>query len=163
MAGKREKTAGDGLPRQEGPYRFDWLKREDLPQVARLEAVFFPEPLDLESLQRLWAMPITCYIGVKKDELLAGYIGFQLFGPMAHTISMGVHPEHRRAGLATLIQETADRVAASRGARWFSGEVRVSNTAQLKFLLEKLGWIQIGVCPRFFKNGEDAVVVWHWL
>ena len=54
-------------------------------------------------------------------------------------------------------------MAASRGARWFSGEVRVSNTAQLKFLLEKLGWIQIGVCPRFFKNGEDAVVVWHWL
>ena len=163
MPGSQEKIAGDGVPRQEGPYWIEWLKGEDLPQVARLEAALFPEPLDLESLLRLLAMPVTYYLAVKKGDLLAGYIGFQIFGPMAHTISMGVHPEHRREGLATLIQKTADRVAANRGARWFSGEVRVSNTAQLKFLLEKLGWIKIGVCPRFFKNGEDAVVVWKWL
>jgi hypothetical protein len=53
-------------------------------------------------------------------------------------------------------------VAVRQGARWFTGEVRVSNLAQLK-MLESLGWHQIGLCPYFFADSEDAVVVWKWL
>ncbi|HOB87694.1 MAG TPA: GNAT family N-acetyltransferase, partial [Bacillota bacterium] len=104
----------------------------------------------------------TRYIVIRKGRRVAAYIGFQLLGPAAHTISMCVHPEFRRRGLAALVQTTANEVAAALGARWFTGEVRVSNTPQLNFL-KGLGWEQIGVSPHFFKNGEDAVVVWFWL
>ncbi|PKM83168.1 MAG: N-acetyltransferase [Firmicutes bacterium HGW-Firmicutes-13] len=152
----------DGIPGQNGPYLTDWLKVTDLLQIARLEAEFFPEPLSISSLIKLWLMPITYYIVVRKGRKVIAYIGFQMFEKAAHTISMGIHPDFRREGLAVFIQKTANRAAANRGARWFTGEVRVSNTPQLKFL-EKLGWQQIGICPNFFKNGEAAVVVWNWL
>ncbi|HHX77708.1 MAG TPA: GNAT family N-acetyltransferase, partial [Firmicutes bacterium] len=113
-------------------------------------------------LLRLWLMPVTRYIAIKKGNELAAYIGFQIFGPAAHTISMCIHPGYRRQGLGMLIQKTADFVAYNLGARWFTGEVRVSNEAQLQ-MLKKLGWQEIGIYPGFFNNGEDAVVVWNWL
>ncbi len=162
MLRQRTSRESDPLPRPYLDYRIDWSRPSDLPRIARLEASLFPEPLRLGALARLWLAPRTCYLVARKGRLLAAYIGFQLFGPAAHTISMAVHPDHRRRGLATVIQRTADQVAANRGARWFTGEVRVSNQAQLR-LLERLGWQRIGVCPRFFGNGEAAVVVWYWL
>ena len=150
------------LPKQSGPYRIELLKLRDLVQIVRLEAVSFPEPLNLWSLLRLWLMPITTYLIVKKGRQVVAYIGFQKYGPAAHTISMCIHPDYRRQGLGILVQKTADEIAVNLGARWFTGEVRVSNLAQL-IMLEGLGWQNIGTCRRFFGNGEDAVVVWNWL
>lgn len=145
------------------PYSLDWLRFADLGQVVRLERRVFPEPLTFPSLLRLWLRGNTRFLVVRKGRQVAAYIGFQVFGPIAHTISMGVHPGHRRRGLAAGIQRAADGVAARLGARWFMGEVRKSNAPQLDLLLKRLGWQAIGVCRGFFGNGEDAVVVWHWL
>lgn len=143
------------------PYALGWLRPADLGQVVRLERQAFPEPIAWPSLFRLWLRGDTRFLAVRKGKQVAAYIGFQVFGPIAHTISMGVHPDHRRRGLAAGIQAAADRVAAHMGARWFMGEVRKSNAAQLDLLLQRLGWQAIGVCGGFFGNGEDAVVVWH--
>lgn len=152
----------DGIPARYGPYALDGMALRDLRQVVRLEAEVFPEPLSLAALTRLWLLSSTSYLVVRQERQVAGYIGFQICAAAAHTISMAVHPAFRRQGLATLLQRTADQVAKGRGARWFTGEVRISNDAQLRFL-EGMGWQRIGVCRRFFGNGEDAVVVWHWL
>ena len=163
MLFKKATLAGrDGLPTRYREYQVGWLRPHELPQIAHLEALLFPQPLRLGELVRLYLTPHTYYVAARKGRQVVAYIGFQLFGPCAHTISMGVHPAHRRRGLATLVQKTADRVASNRGARWFMGEVRRSNTAQLCFL-ERLGWRQMGVCLRFFPDGEDGVVVWNWL
>ncbi|NLZ93958.1 MAG: GNAT family N-acetyltransferase [Firmicutes bacterium] len=151
-----------GLPYEFGRHQVVLLKPWDLFQVARLEAANFPEPLSLWELFKLWLSPLTTYLVIKQGRQVAAYIGFQALGPAAHTISMCVHPAYRRQGLGMLIQRAANRVAVRLGLRWFTGEVRVSNVAQLK-MLETMGWIQIGVCPRFFGNGEDAVVVLQWL
>ncbi|MBE0466463.1 MAG: GNAT family N-acetyltransferase [Candidatus Desulforudis sp.] len=152
----------DGIPRRVGDCLVDRLRPRDLIQVARLEAESFPEPLSFRALLRLWLMPVTHYIVIRKKRKVIAYIGFQMFGPAAHTISMCIHPDHRRRGLGKLIQQTADGIAKGLGAYWFTGEVRVSNTAQIK-MLEGLGWETVGVCPNFFKNGETAVVMWNRL
>lgn len=162
MGDTRALEPPDRLPARYGDYRIDWLRPWDLPQVARLEAAVFPEPFSLARLTRLWLKRNVRYIVARQQQQVAAYIGFEFLGPAAHTISMAVHPTHRRRGLATVIQLTADEVARRRGARWFFGEVRVSNVAQRRFL-ETLGWQRVGVAPRFFGNGEDALVVWHWL
>ena len=146
MPGNQEKIAGDGVPRQEGFYRIEWLKGEDLPQVARLEAEFFPEPLDLESLLRLWAMPVTCYLAVKRRPAgrLHRFSDFRPDGaPLAWAFTgappggLAHNPENRRPGGR---QPGSAAVLAGKCGSQYS---------QLKFLLEKLGWMKIGVCPRF--------------
>lgn len=159
--GRKQRGQAD-LPQRTGEYLIDRLRPWELPQVARLEAVSFREPLSLRGLLRLWLMPVTHYLVIRHERRVAAYIGFQMFGPAAHTISMCVHPDFRRRGLGQLIQRTADRVASGLGAYWFTGEVRVSNTAQIK-MLTALGWETVGVCPGFFGNGEAAVVMWNWL
>ncbi len=160
MAARRQRWPE--LPFAFGPYVVDRGRVGDLPQIARLERVCFPEPLSLAGLAALWVRPGTCYVVARRAGQVAAYIGFRLMGPLAHTISMAVDPQFRRQGLGTAVQQAADRVAAARGACWFAGEVRVSNLPQLA-LLERLGWVQVGVCPSFFGNGEDAVVVCHVL
>ncbi|NLM23264.1 MAG: hypothetical protein GX210_04160, partial [Firmicutes bacterium] len=95
LKSRRSKKA-ISLPRREGPYLIDWMKPADVRQVIRLEQDSFPEPLSLRELIRLWRQPITRYIVIRKGRRVAAYIGFQLLGPAAHTISMCVHPEFRR-------------------------------------------------------------------
>lgn len=144
-------------------YSLDRLRPGDLFQVARLERLLFREPLGFWDIVRLWRRRDTRYLVIRRGRRVAAYIGFQILGPIARTISMGVHPDHRRRGLATWIQKAADRLAVRLGARWFTGEVRVSNAPQLHLLLGRLGWQAVGICRGFFGDGEDAVVVWHWL
>ena len=134
----------------------------DLFKIAQLEKMVFPEPLSIFELLRIFILPGSHYIVITYGPVVTAYIGFKLFEHIAHTISMAVHPNHRRKGLAGLVQGAANKEAASRGAKWFTGEVRLSNHAQLKFLQGE-GWQEIGVCPRFFSDGEDAVVVHKWL
>jgi ribosomal-protein-alanine N-acetyltransferase len=138
------------------------LHAQDLPAVAALEALVFPEPLALDQLARLWAREGTVYLGIREGDTLAAYFGFTIDGPTAHVVSNATHPNFRRRGYARALLEAGRQVARSRGARWFLGEVRLSNLPQLR-LLTRLGWRSVAVCPRFFGNGEDAHVVFRLL
>lgn len=150
------------VPRKHKNYEIDWLHPDDIAQIIDLETAWFPEPLTISKLNHLINQANTCYVVVRDGSQIIGYIGFQLFLAAAHTISMGVDAGYRRENLATVIQKTADAIAKERGARWFTGEVRISNEPQLKFL-RGLGWHEVGICKNFFKNKEDAIVVWNWL
>ena len=133
-------------------------EREDLAEVAAIEGAVFPEPLALPELERLWTGPGTRYLVATGGGAVCAYFGFVVLGPVAHVISNATRPEHRRRGLAGRLLREGEAVAAAAGARWFLGEVRVSNRAQLA-LLAALGYRQVGWCPRFFGNGEDAHIV----
>jgi len=135
------------------------LELADLPQVAAIEALVFPEPLTLTALEALWHDPATVYVGYRVGGRVAAYFGFQTFGPTAHVISNATHPDFWRRGLGGRVLTEAAPIARSRGARWYLGEVRVSNALQQR-VLKRIGWREIGTCPAFFGNGEDAIVVW---
>ena len=138
------------------------LGADELPQVAAIEALVFPEPLRLADLRRLWRDPATAYVGFRVGDRLGAYFGFQTFGPTAHVVSNATHPDFRRQGLGARVLQEAEPLARGRGARWFLGEVRVSNAAQRR-VLARIGWSEVGTCPAFFGNGEDAIVVWRCL
>ncbi|HHX75449.1 MAG TPA: GNAT family N-acetyltransferase [Firmicutes bacterium] len=150
------------LPARRGRFTVGLLKPWEVRHVARLEAESFPEPLSPAALLRLWLRPETTYLAVRDGGKLAAYIGFQAWGPLAHTISMCVAKEYRRQGLGRLVQLVANKVAMQQGLRCFCGEVRISNTPQLQ-LLRAMGWREAGRFATFFGNGEDAVLVYYLL
>lgn len=131
-----------------------------LPAVAEIEALVFPEPLTLAELVDLWWRPETLYLGYCQGDTVLAYLGFQVLGPTAHILANATHPHFQGQGLGHRILTESIPMARARGARWFLGEVRRSNHTQRRILAE-LGWREVGVSPRFFGNGEDAVVVWH--
>ena len=51
-------------------------------------------------------------------------------------------------------------IALQKEARWFTLEVRVSNTGAQN-LYKKLGFREAGIRPRYYTdNNEDAVIMW---
>lgn len=134
----------------------------DLPQVAAIERLVFAEPLSLAEITRLWHRKETVYVGFRVGDVVAAYFGFTVSGPTAHVIANATHPDFRGRGYGHRVLREAEPIACARGARWYLGEVRRSNTVQ-RHILHELGWAEVGICPRFFGNGEDAYVVWHLL
>jgi len=132
----------------------------ELGRVAELEALVFPEPLGLAELERLFKDPGVRFLAIREGTRLAAYFGFQVCGPTAHVIDNVTDPAFRRRGYGARILTEAEPVARALGARWFLGEVRVSNTPQLQ-VLRRIGWREIGLCQSFFGNGEDAIVVFR--
>jgi ribosomal-protein-alanine N-acetyltransferase len=153
--------AEEGVPRlplRLGPYLLVRGGLRDVPAVARLEALVFPEPLGPGALLRLFADPRTRYLVARLHGRPVAYFGLQLFGRWAHVVSNATDPAHRGRGLASALLRLGEALARAEGARWIQGEVRASNAAQRR-LLGRLGWRELGWAPGFFRNGEAAVVV----
>lgn len=152
--------------RRHGEYRLGRLAWRDLPEVAALERAVFPEPLPLLALVRLRLHPLVTYLAARPagGGPLAAYYGFEYLpdGHGAHVLANATHPDHRRRGLARALVGWGLELARERGVRWIVGEVRVSNTAQIRFL-EVMGWETAGRIPRFFADGEDAWMVYRRL
>lgn len=143
-------------------YNLGFARLWDLPQIARLEAALCPDPVNLVQLVRFHFNGQTFFLTARRGRQVVGYMGFQVLGPIAHIITMAIHPRHRHRGVAGELYRAAERVAHYCDARYFLGEVRVSDEARLRFLSD-LGWRQLGVCRQFFADGEDALVLFNWL
>lgn len=148
--------------RHEG-YILSPLAWRDLPRLAALERMVFPEPLSLSALTRLRLHRGVTYLAARPagSKHLAAYYGFEYLptGHGVHVLANSTHPNDRRRGLARALVTWGGELARARGARWIVGEVRVSNVAQMEFLTV-MGWTVGKRLPRFFANGEDAWMVY---
>ncbi|MBX5467135.1 MAG: GNAT family N-acetyltransferase [Firmicutes bacterium] len=146
------------LPAGYRGYRVGFATLRDLWAIGRLERVVFLEPMPWAALWQAWRHPRARWIVVRDRSRLAAYFGFEVVGGFAHVFANVTHPRYRRQGLARFLLTAAEPVAEDLGAGAFVGEVRAGNRAQLH-LLQTIGWQVIGRRPHFFKNGEDALLV----
>ncbi len=89
---------------------------------------------------------------------LVGYAGGWIVDGDVQILKVGVDPAWRRRGIA---RELLARVAADArdlGARTSSLEVRVGN-AGARALYAALGYEELGTRPRYYSDGEDAVIM----
>jgi len=76
-----------------------------------------------------------------------------------HIVSIGVLPEARRLGIATVMMLRAMKaMKVYYGAAEVYLEVRVSNTPAIS-LYEKLGYKVAGRIPKYYSDGEDAYLM----
>jgi ribosomal-protein-alanine N-acetyltransferase len=145
-----------------GPYLITAGTEEDLPAIAALEMVVFPEPMALAALRHLFRLPSTHVLVARRDGQVCAYHGFEVHGPTAWVLANATDPDHRRRGLATALILAGEAEARRAGARWLVGVVRYANIVQMRLLAE-LGWQTVGLCTRYFGNGEDAWMVYRCL
>ncbi|HIY83604.1 MAG TPA: tRNA (adenosine(37)-N6)-threonylcarbamoyltransferase complex transferase subunit TsaD [Candidatus Rubneribacter avistercoris] len=89
---------------------------------------------------------------------LVGYAGGWIVDGGVQILKVGVHPAWRRRGIA---RELLARVAADArdlGASACSLEVRAGNEGARAFY-ESLGFRSLGVRPRYYSDGEDALIL----
>jgi ribosomal-protein-alanine N-acetyltransferase len=72
--------------------------------------------------------------------------------------TLAVHPDERRRGAGKALLEKAIEAAKEEGAARFTLEVRASNSAA-KALYETFRFRIVGISPRRYADGEDALLM----
>ena len=75
-----------------------------------------------------------------------------------HILKVATHPLHEGKGLATTLMDEAKSEGLRSGARTLILEVRPSNRRAFR-LYRHLGYDVLGRRPRYYANGEDALVM----
>jgi ribosomal-protein-alanine N-acetyltransferase len=134
----------------------------DLDQMLAIEQVSYPNPWSRQMFSEELDNRL-CHIFVCREErgegqAVLGYICFWLFLGEMHLLNIAVHPLVRREGVGRrLLAYTLD-YAGGRGAKVGFLEVRRSNRAAQDMYAE-FGFKEMGVRPRYYEDGEDAVVM----
>ena len=89
---------------------------------------------------------------------LAGYLFCAWQYLDLHVLKVATIPPLRRHGLARQLMDLAEHHAVAMGGETLTLEVRESNAAAIG-LYDALGYCRAGVRPRYYGNGEDALIM----
>jgi ribosomal-protein-alanine N-acetyltransferase len=135
------------------------VREEDVAAVAALEAQVFPDPwpahLYLQEIGQVLRFQRVVY---SDDGFLAGYLFACWQVDELHVLKVAVHPLHEGKGLATALMAEARTEAERASARGLVLEVRPSNRRAQR-LYRYLGYAVVARRPRYYADGEDALVM----
>ena len=128
-------------------------------QVAELEKVCFSSPWSETSIRSELTNPLSFWLVAVENGKLLGYVGSQSVMDEADMMNVAVEPNSRRRGIGRQLVEALVRVLAEKQVHSLTLEVRASNEPA-KALYEKLGFLQIGRRPNYYRNPkEDALIL----
>ena len=132
----------------------------DLSRVLQIERRSFPKsPYDWATFVNLYYQyPGTFLVYYDKvqernEVIVLGYI---IYSPDGHLISIAVDRDHRRQGIG---KKLFDKALFASKARKLWAEVRRSNVVAQIFYL-KLGFRVIGEVPNYYGNEDALIVFW---
>ena len=141
-----------------------WAAPEHAAELAQLHATLFPDAWDAASFERLLGHPgSTAFLArVGQPAGLAGFIVGQVAADEAEILSLGVHEDHQRHGIALRLVEALGRAAKKAEARRLHLEVGQSNAAALA-LYQRLGFTETGRRKGYYQRPgaapEDALTL----
>ena len=128
-------------------------------QVAQLEKLCFSLPWSENSVASELRNPLSLWIVAVEGETLAGYVGSQSVMGEADMMNLAVQPEFRRQGVGETLVSALVAALAEQKVSSLTLEVRASNAPAIS-LYEKLGFIQVGRRPNYYRNPkEDALIL----
>ena len=135
------------------------LRKEDIPELSRIEAESFSMPWSAAAFGELLTRPYCTYLTALADGRVAGCCGYTDSFHEANIDNVVVASEYRNRGIAQImLAKLLERGAAS-GVESYVLEVRVSNLPAIH-IYEKLGFRSVGIRPRFYeKPVEDARIM----
>lgn len=123
-----------------------------LNELEKLHSVCFPN--------KPWSA--SDFADLKKSgcDIIAsqnGFIVWRVVADEAEIITIGVHPDARRGGIAAAMLVLAENDAKKRGASKMFLEV-AENNHPARAMYERNGFVQIGVRPKYY-DGIDAILM----
>jgi [ribosomal protein S18]-alanine N-acetyltransferase len=100
----------------------------------------------------------TYRVALISDEVV-GFAGVLNQVGEAHITNVAVNPVFRRQGIARALMVELMKLAIERGASAATLEVRASNVGAQR-MYHRFGFVPAGVRPRYYRDGEDAVIMW---
>ena len=144
-------------PGPEPGLRLRPMRLSDLPEVTEINHQSFPQPWSEAVWREEIVSPFGLYLVLEVDGTLSGHIGLKLISGEAHVMTIAVHPDRRRRGLARALIKAALAHPASDGVRRVHLEVRPGNLPA-RTLYDSLGFVESGVRPGYYGD-EDALLM----
>lgn len=134
-------------------------RRDDLDAIARLESQAFDAPWKREFFEsELSAKGRYATVARNADGIVVGYLFAMYFDDEMHINKIAVDGARRRQGIALALMAACFEFAVVNNIRTISLEVRLSNTIAQGFY-EKLKFSSLYIRPRYYPDGESAVVM----
>lgn len=86
-----------------------------------------------------------------------GFVVWRVVADEAEIITIGVHPDARRGGIADAMLTLVESDVKKRGGKKIFLEV-AENNVPARALYEHNGYVQIGVRPKYY-DGTDAILM----
>ncbi len=135
------------------------LIKEDIPSVARLEAVCFSMPFTEKALNELFLNTSWHFFVATENDTVVGYISFYCILDETEIVNVCVMPELRGKGIGRALTKCAIDFNREANGSKVMLEVRKSNTPAIK-IYESLGFIPVGVSKNHYKlPTEDAILM----
>ena len=129
----------------------------DLDALHKIDQACFPKGIAYgrEELKSYIQSGDAHCVLVEVDGEIAGFVLSERSAQLAHIITLDVIAEHRRQLLGSLLLETSEREAASRGARLMYLETATTNKAAIA-LWKKHGYREVATIANYYGTAMDA-------
>jgi len=133
----------------------------DLDEVMAIETAVYPFPWSRGIFADCIKVAYSCWVYRERGELL-GYCVMALGPGEAHILTLCVHPDFQRRGVARMIMKFMLRLARKWQAKTMYLEVRPSNEAAIA-LYHSLNFSEVGRRPNYYPaendSREDALIM----
>lgn len=134
------------------------MEFRDIKKVVELEEKYLLESLGEKLLTSELSEKnngVSFYV-IENDDVVIGYIGRYYFFQEAEVLNFVVDESYQRQGYG---QKLFDKMVEDmKDVKKITLEVRASNIKGINFYT-KNGFKQVGVRKRYYKNGEDALLL----
>lgn len=134
------------------------MEFRDIKKVVELEEKYLLETLGEKLLASELSEKnngVSFYV-IENDDVVIGYIGRYYFFQEAEVLNFVVDESYQRQGYG---QKLFDKMVEDmKDVKKITLEVRASNIKGINFYT-KNGFKQVGVRKRYYKNGEDALLL----
>ncbi|MFP4163732.1 MAG: ribosomal protein S18-alanine N-acetyltransferase [Chitinispirillaceae bacterium] len=102
------------------------------------------------------------YILLNKNHKPVGYILSRIILDEVHIHSIAISPQYRRKGFGELLITHLLQSVMKKNVKKAFLEVRCSNQPAIR-LYERCGFESVGIRKKYYKNGENALVMLRYL
>lgn len=134
-------------------------KIEDCPLLEQIEKACFKDPWNVGMLESEVVSDMTTYNLFLCDDTVVGYYSYLHIFDEAHIMNVAILPEYQGLGYGNAMMKSLLDLTAEQGLPNVTLEVRKSNVKAIN-LYEKHGFNLVGVRPKYYMDGEDALIYW---
>lgn len=139
-------------------YQIKPIQMSDLDQVYNIEKTVYEDPWSYDLIKQSLEAPMTYALGIFKNSDCLAYAIFQIIFTEGHILNLAVDANSQRKGLGRKLLNSVIEFGRNRSANSFFLEVRPSNHSAKK-LYENYGFQQLFIRPKYYSNGESAIVM----
>jgi len=130
----------------------------DIPAIASLAAASLPQPWPARVFEKELRLAEARLWVAKEEARSIGFLAARRVVDEVHVLSVAVASAQRRRGVARSLLDAVLRDETASGARTALLEVRASNLGARAFYAST-GFVAVGQRPRYYANGEDALLM----